>query len=449
VVAFSLLAIKLTSHAVLIAGVAIASRLPWLFLALPAGAIVDKVDRRYLVVTVELLRAAVLGVVTIGALIHQLDLPEVYVAAFLIGAGETVVAAASRASIPLIVRPEDVPAANGNMFGAQTFGLRFAGPALGGFVFSVAAAIPFFGDSISYLFSAALLRRAIPATTDPVRASAVRVTADIRAGVRYFLGTPMLRTLAGVVGSFAFCQAMVFGVLVIYATHVLRLGQIGYGVILSVAAIGDLAASLLARRVHARLGPYATIVMAGCATAIGYLVLGSTSLKVLAVFGLALESAATAVGNVASLSLRHRAIPTASFGIVNNAIGMCLAGLVPVGALLGGVLTGIYGTRTTFILAGALQLLVITMLAIPLRTNISAGTRAPALEATAPRRSRGASLDPRDGHDNTCGVAPSCSPEVGACDRGKYCRLVGLNKSRRPLSFQLNLTPMTRRPSRG
>jgi MFS family permease len=393
VVAFSLLALKLTSHAVLIAGVAIASRLPWLFVALPAGAIVDKVDRRHLVVTVDLLRAVVLGVVAIGALTHRLDLVEVYAAAFLIGAGETVVAAASRASIPLIVRAENVPAANGNLLGAQTFGLRFAGPALGGFVFSVAAAIPFFGDSISYFFSAALLRRAIPATTDPVRASAVHVTADIRAGLRYFLGTPVLRIVAGVVGSFAFCQSMVFGVLVIYATRVLGLGQIGYGVILSVAAIGDLAASLLARRLHARLGPYATIVAAGCAAAIGYLMLGSTSHKLLAVIGLALEAAATAVGNVASLSLRHRSIPTSSFGIVNNAIGMVIAGLVPAGALLGGVLAGIYGTRTTFIIAGALQLVVITMLAFPLRKNIPAGSNAPTLQRDLATTSRGASLD--------------------------------------------------------
>jgi MFS family permease len=375
VVAFSLLALKLTSHAVLIAGVAIASRLPWLFVALPAGALVDKVDRRRLVVSVDLVRAAVLGVVALGALTHDLDLPEVYAAAFLIGAGETVVAAASRASIPLIVRAENVPGANGNVIGAQTFGLRFAGPALGGFVFSLAASIPFFGDAISYLFSAALLQRAIPITADPVRASAVKVVADIRAGLRYFLSTPMLRIMAGLVGSFAFCQAMVLGVLVIYAAHVLRLGQVGYGVILSVAAIGDVVASLLARRVHARIGPYATVVGAGCFAAVGYLMLGSTSHRVLAVSGLALEAAATAVGNVASLSLRHRSIPMANFGIVNNAIGMCVAGLIPGGALLGGVLAGVYGTRTTFIIAGATQLIMTALLAIPLRMNITAATR--------------------------------------------------------------------------
>jgi hypothetical protein len=145
----------------------------------------------------------------------------------LIGSGETVVAAASRAAIPLIVRAENVPAANGNVIGAQTFGLRFAGPALGGFVFSIAAAIPFAGDALSYLASAALLQRAIPITTNPVRASAVRVVADIRSGLRYFVATPMLRLMAGLVGSFAFCQAMVLAVLVIYATHVLGLGQVG------------------------------------------------------------------------------------------------------------------------------------------------------------------------------------------------------------------------------
>ena len=69
--------------------------------------------------------------------------------------------------------------------------------------------------------------------------------------------------------------------------------------------------------------------------------------------------------------------PTENFGIVNNAISMCIAGLIPGGALLGGVLAGVYGTRTTFIIAGATQLVVTALLAIPLRMNITAATRTP------------------------------------------------------------------------
>jgi hypothetical protein len=157
-------------------------------------------------------------------------------------------------------------------------------------------------------------------------------------------------------------------------------------VILSVAAVGDVVASLLARRVHARIGPYATVLAAGCGAAVGYLMLGSTSHRLLAVAGLALEAAATAVGNVASMSLRHRSIPTESFGIVNNAIGMCVAGLIPGGALLGGVLAGIYGTRTTFIIAGTTQLVMTAVLAIPLRLTIAGAARTPGLgkDLTAP-----------------------------------------------------------------
>ncbi len=61
---------------------------------------------------------------------------------------------------------------------------------------------------------------------------------------------------------------------------------------------------------------------------------------------------------------------------------MCVAGLIPGGALLGGVLAGIYGTRTTFIIAGATQLVMTATLAIPLRLGITAGTRTPAMPRT-------------------------------------------------------------------
>lgn len=374
VVAFSLLALQLTSNALFIAGVAIASKLPWLTVALPAGAVVDRVNRRRLVVAVELIRAGVLSLLALGALRHNLKLPELYVGVFLIGCGETVVSAASRASIPLIVEFDAVAGANGSISAADTFGASFAGPALGGFAFSIAAAIPFASDALSYFVSASLLGRAIPRTQHPIRVSVAQISADIKSGVRNFLTTPLLRVVTGLIGSFAFCQAIVLAVLVIYATKVLGLGQVGYGVILSIAAIGDVTASLLARRVHARFGPFVAIIGAGGAAAIGYVGLGSTSHRVIAILALAFEAAATAVGNVASLSLRHRTIPTAIFGIVNNAISMCIAGVVLLGALVGGILASAYGTRTTFVLAGLLQLLIAAGLALPLRTQIRLAT---------------------------------------------------------------------------
>ena len=99
-VALPLLAVTLTSQPLLIAGVAIAGRLPWLLVSLPAGALADRVDRRRLVVGIEAIRAGVLLVLGVAIVAGQTSLALVYAAAFIIGALETAFWAASRASIP-------------------------------------------------------------------------------------------------------------------------------------------------------------------------------------------------------------------------------------------------------------------------------------------------------------------------------------------------------------
>jgi hypothetical protein len=227
-----------------------------------------------------------------------------------------------------------------------------------------------FGDAVSYLFSAAMLRRGIPVAITSSRSSLRRVLGDSAAGLRWFLASPPLRLLAIVVSSFAFFQAMVLGILVIYATHVLALGKVGYGLFLSAAAVGDVGASLLARRVHARLGPYVTILVAGVGAGVGYLLLGVSTNVPLATVALILEAAATSLGNVATLSLRTRVIPVERFGVVSNAFRTCIAGLAPIGALVGGALTATIGVKSTYATAGGVQLAVLALMALPLRSIV-------------------------------------------------------------------------------
>ena len=73
----------------LVAGVAIAAELPWLFFVLFAGAIADRVDRRTTMRNVQLLRVAVVGLMAVMALTDTLSLPVLYVAALALGIGET------------------------------------------------------------------------------------------------------------------------------------------------------------------------------------------------------------------------------------------------------------------------------------------------------------------------------------------------------------------------
>jgi MFS family permease len=363
------MAVTLTRRPLLVSGLVVAGGLPWLLVGLPAGALVDRVDRRRLVFAVDMARAVVLAVIAITVATHVIGLAGLYAAAFVVGAGETVVAAAMRAAVPAIVPADDVPAANGYVFAAETAGERFAGPALGGVAFAWWRALPFVGDAVSYVVSGLLLLRAIPGrpatARQPRQSSLFR---DIRVGLRWFARQRTLGVLAAVVTSFALCQAAVLAVLVLYGTHTLHLRASGYGLLLAVAALGDVGASVAAGRLHMRLGPYRTILLAGALAGASYILLGATSAVVIAATALVLEAAGTSIGNVATLSVRHRIIPSERFGLINNLFRMFVMGAVPLGALAGGILADVTGVRTTFVVAGAVQLVCLAALAWPLRS---------------------------------------------------------------------------------
>jgi Na+/melibiose symporter-like transporter len=314
-----------------------------------------------------LVRALVIGALGVAILTATLPIEALYAAAFLVGTGETVVSAALRATVPLLAEGDVVVSTNGYVNAARTTGTQFAGPAIGGVIFSAAASVPFLGDALSYVVSAVLLRTTIPDNPALLTRSTTTIWADVKEGMRWFLANRTLRVLAALVTSFAFCQAMVLAVFVLYATRNLHLHATGYGILLAVAGVGDVAASLLARRIHARLGPWVTVVVAGIFAAGGYLLLSSTSSAYVAALALAVEAAATSLGNVATLSIRHRLIPNERFGLTNNAFRMSVTGLIPVGAIVGGALTATIGAPHAFMIAGVIQLVAVAVAAIPLR----------------------------------------------------------------------------------
>jgi MFS family permease len=361
IVAFPLLALTLTSQPVLIAGVAIAGRLPALLFSIPAGALVDRVNRRRLVFVVNLVRfvalAAFAGVVLAGTD----SLSAVYATVFVIGTGDMVFNVATQACLPSMVSGPDLPRANSYLATADVSGEQFVGPAIGGLTFAAARVLPFIADAASFLASAFLLRHALPGK---VRRSDRRpFFADIRAGLRWFLSNRLLRVLAVVVASLAFCQAMVFAELVLYGTRQLHLGHVGYGLFIAGTATGDIVGSLGAGRIYARWGPARCIVGAAVLAGTAYLVLSETSAVATALVVLFLEAGAVAVGNVATLSLRQRVIPLELLGRVGSAFRLLLFGLVPVGALTGGLVTAAFGLSTAFRTAGIIQLVVLVLAA--------------------------------------------------------------------------------------
>ncbi|MGH9095354.1 MAG: MFS transporter, partial [Acidimicrobiales bacterium] len=325
--------------------------------ALPAGALADRVDRRKLAVSMDVTRLALIAMFAGSLLLGYHRLWTIYVTAFVMSACQIAFVAATDASLPALVAPDDFEVANSWLMGADITTEEMAGQGIGGALVAVGTALPFVADAVSFGLSAVLLRRALP--DNRPAPSTTSMWRDMREGLVWFWRHRLLRRLVVLIASFAFCQTMMTAVLVIYGTRSLHLSRAGYGLLLAVAAVGTLLGAFAAAPVVRRVGTARSVVFAGLATGASYVLLASTVRIWLAVVALTLETLAVTVGNVATLSLRQREVPNHLLGRVSSAFRMCIYGAMPLGALAGGLASGAFGVRPTFALAGILQLLVL------------------------------------------------------------------------------------------
>jgi len=136
-VALPLVAIGFTRSPVLIAGLTFAFGLPWLLFALPAGALVDRVDRRRVMLVANVVRAALLAVLVVAVALHLGSIWALYVVALSVGVAETLYDTASQSILPQIVSREFLSRANGRLYAVELTANEVAGPPLGGLLVAV------------------------------------------------------------------------------------------------------------------------------------------------------------------------------------------------------------------------------------------------------------------------------------------------------------------------
>lgn len=369
-VAFPLMATQLTDAALLVAGVTIAQRIPWLFFALPAGALADRLNRAGAMASVDLGRALILLGLACAAGAGALSIPLLYIAAFALGTLETMFAACAHAAIPALVGRERLDQANGYMSATETGGAELVGPALGGVLFAAAVAVPVAADAVTFAASAALLvklRQRLPA---PRREQETQLREEITAGLQFFRGHPLLRLLAGIVGGLAFLQAMVMAVIVLFAIEELQLSSSGYGLFVATGSVGGIAGALLAERFHRSLGTARTVTASAALAAAGYLLIALTNRPAVAAVGWVIETFAVSCGNVATISTRHRLVPDELQGRVGNIFRMSIWGVIPLGLLSGGILATAGGNRLPIVVAGVAQLVLAALTCRVLRRRL-------------------------------------------------------------------------------
>jgi hypothetical protein len=185
---------------------------------------------------------------------------------------------------------------------------------------------------------------------------------QIRDGLAWLVREPRVRLLCSLNASLAFCQWLGFGVLVIYCTRVLHLGAVGFGVFSAAGASGNTVGAWAAPRVDAKLGPGRTLLLAGLACGLGFIVVGTTTNVAAAVAALWTEALAVGVGRVAIIALRQRITPLELAGRVSAVIRATVVGAGAIATLLGGALVVVINPHAPFAIGGALQMIAAIVL---------------------------------------------------------------------------------------
>lgn len=355
--AFPLLVAFLTRDPAAVAGLSVALHLPWLVLGLPAGVVVDRLDRRHLWTWTNGGRAATLGLLLLALATGRLDVWGLYALAFLLGTGEILVDGATLAMVPRVVPALALERANGRLLAAEIAGNEFAGPPLGAALFSVAVALPFAANA-GALAVAVMLVLSLPAVFVPGRTvPRTRVRTDLGEGLRWLLRHRVLRTVTAVAAVWNLVDTAWFAILVLYAADVLGVGELAFGVLLAVGAVGGIVGALLAPRLSRSLGWRSVLAWALVLAAGTQLALGVASDVVVAGSMLALSSMSFGLGNVVVRTMRQSLVPDELLGRVNSAYRTLAYGGAVLGSIVGGLLATHLGLRAP-LLAGVPVLLV-------------------------------------------------------------------------------------------
>lgn len=353
--AFPLLAIRLTDSPALIAGVTVVGRLPWLVFVLVAGALADRLDRRRTMVAVQVLRTVVALGIGVAIATGTDTLAMLYVAAFVLGVGETLFDTAAQSVMPSLVDRDDLSKANGRLYAVELTMNQFVGPPLGGLLAGLAIVFAFAGSALAFAFAAVALVL-LTGSFRPERADrTTSVVADIREGLRYLLRHRLLRTLALMVGVMNLASSAVFAIFVLYAVAPgpMGLDEVGFGILLTSMAIGSLVASLIVERVEKRLGRATILTLSVVLTAATLAVPGLTANPWLVGASFAVAGLGGVMWNVVTVSLRQRIVPDALLGRLNASYRLLAWGSQPIGAVLGGLIGQALGVQAVFLVAGA------------------------------------------------------------------------------------------------
>ena len=347
-----LLTLSLTSDPRLISGVSFASFLPWLLLSLPAGVYIDRFNRRTLMVTVNIVRAILFGVIAICAATSNLTIWWFMLVLVGVGSCEVIFDMSAQAFLPEIVPGPLLEKSNGMLSAAESVANSFVGLPIGAWAFVIAVGFPF-GVNAAALAIAALLvaQIRIPVQAIDARRSVSErsFAQELKQGIRWLISHPLIRTLAIMLGVVNMTSMFGGSILVKYSADILGVTGRGYGLLLSVFAVGSIIGGLIGSRIASIFGTgYAIIFTFVIFSSYGLVFVFFPYIWAIAL-AMIVSSIAGTTWNIVTVSLRQRIIPIELFGRVNSVYRFVGTGSIALGAIIGGQVAYHYGLKAPFL----------------------------------------------------------------------------------------------------
>jgi MFS family permease len=333
---------------------------PFVLLSLPSGVWLDRVRKLPVYVAGEACLALIVASVPLAWWLGALAMPWMYLVAFVMGCVHVVAGSAAQIVLTQVVPRERLVEAHARNALAGS-SADVVGPGLAGVLIkAVGAPVALLVDAAMLVFSVAILR-GVRVHEPPPAARDHHFWRDLKAGVRFVRGTPLLVAMASAVGLWQMCHHAAVVVQILFATRTLGLSESQIGLSFVGLGVGTVAASVFGHRLSSRIGPGPSLLLGMAVCGLGWLLLAAAPVGPLGQLMFALMLLLFGVGAVLIfinfLSLRQAVTPAPLLGRMTSTMRWLILLPAGPGALVGGWLGEHVDLRASLVFAGCGALL--------------------------------------------------------------------------------------------
>ena len=358
-----LLAVSLTEDPILIGALTALGLLPWLFFAIPIGAIVDRVDRRKALVIGNSLRAVIALFIAFAVSQGFINIWLLLISVFFFGICEVLVDTTSQAVLPQILDKSNYERGNSRLQISEVIVSQFAGAPLSGLLYAVSIALPFFFSTTGFILAGLLIllfpfEREINVRKEGDAGQAkLGLKGDIKFALNYLYQDKQIFSIVVITTLLGFFYSLSNAIAPLFILKELNVSPALFGVVVSIKGVGALAGSIAAPMVSKYLGRGKALAINVFFASLLVIFIGLSPNAYFFVAVSVLIGFTISVWNILLMSLYQSLIPPELYGRIHGARRTIVWGLMPIGALLGGVIAR-GGLRLPFLIGGSIATLI-------------------------------------------------------------------------------------------